>query len=450
MVFEEHLENLIDVIETLVEDDKTDEAIAILGSRHAADQADMLEELDADEVVKLLKAMPTEQAADVLEYLDDELRRRVLAELSPAALAPIIDEADEDVAADIVQDLTPEHAELVLPLLEDRTEIDELLVHDEESAGGVMSPDIVTVREEWTVERTISYLRRLQPDSSQAYYLYAVDEAERLRGIVSFRDLIVSHPETRIETVMSTEVFSVPAGSDRELAAELMRHYNLLALPVVDEDGRLLGVITADDVLDVQVEEATEDMYKMAGIGVEELAFSPVLESARRRIPWLAFNMIWAFAGAAIISLFQGTIERVAAIAIFMPMIAGQAGNAGIQTATIVVRSMALGELTVADAMPILRKEWTLGLIKGTIFGSVLGLIAWIWKGNVTLGLVAAGAMFLNMIVASTGGVLVPMTLRRLGKDPATIAGVFDTMVTDFMGFLIYLGLATLLISRLT
>src|SRR5205823_5457585 len=197
-----------------LEDDKAEEAVAILSSRHAADQADMLEELDADEVVKLLKAMSSEQAADVLEYLDEELRRRVLAELSPAALAPIIDEAEEDVAADIVQDLSPEQAEQVLPLLEDRSEIDELLVHDEESAGGVMSPDIVTVREEWTVERTIGYLRRLQPDSSQAYYLYAVDEAERLRGVVSFRDLIVSHPETRIETVMSTEVFSVPAGSD--------------------------------------------------------------------------------------------------------------------------------------------------------------------------------------------------------------------------------------------
>jgi magnesium transporter len=449
MVFEEHRDNLIEVIRSLVGEERVAEAIAILSARHAADQADLLEDMEDEEIVELLKGMSSEHAATVLEYLDEDVRRRVLAEISPAALAPIIDEADEDVAADIVQDLSPEQAEQVLPLLEDRSEIDELLIHNEESAGGVMSPDVVTVHEEWTVERTIDYLRRLQPDSSQAYYLYAIDEADRFMGVVSFRDLIVSHPETRIDAIMSTEVFSVPAGSDRETAAEIMRHYNLLALPVVDEEQRILGVITADDVLDIQVAEATEDFLKMAGVGVKEWAFSPVLESAQRRIPWLAFNMIWAFAGAAIISVFQGTIERAAAVAIFMPMIAGQAGNAGIQTATIVVRSMALGELKVADSLRVLRKEWALGLIKGTVFGTVLGLIAWLWQGNATLGLVAGLAMFLNMLVASTGGVLVPMTLRRVGIDPATIAGVFDTMVTDFMGFLIFLSLATLLISRI-
>jgi magnesium transporter len=229
-----------------------------------------------------------------------------------------------------------------------------------------------------------------------------------------------------------------------------MRHYNLMALPVVDSSGRLLGVITADDVLDVQVEEATEDIYRMAGVGVKEWAFSPIWESAGRRVPWLAFNMVWAFAGAAIISIFQGTIDKVAALAIFMPMIAGQAGNAGIQTATIVVRSMALGELHAGDAFKVLRKEWALGLIKGTLFGGVLGLVAFIWEDHATFALIAAGAMFLNMFVASTTGVIIPMTLRRLGIDPATIAGVFDTMVTDFMGFLIYLGLATLFITQLT
>jgi len=166
-------------------------------------------------------------------------------------------------------------------------------------------------------------------------------------------------------------------------------------------------------------------------------------------VPWLAFNMVWAFAGAAIISFFEGTISQVAAIAIFMPMIAGQAGNAGIQTATIVVRSMALGELDWGDMARVMRKEWMLGLIKGSIFGSILGLIAWVWQDNAWLGLIAAAAMFLNMFVASTSGVIIPMTLRRLGIDPATIAGVFDTMVTDLMGFLIYLGLATVFITQL-
>jgi magnesium transporter len=248
---------------------------------------------------------------------------------------------------------------------------------------------------------------------------------------------------------MREEAISVRTTEDQEVAAERMRHYNILALPVLDEGRRLRGVITADDVLDVQVEEATEDMYRMAGVGVDEWAFSPVFESARRRIPWLSFNMAWAFAGAFVISLFDNTIERVAAVAIFMPMIAGQAGNAGIQTATIMIRSLALGEVRPSDIFRVLRKEWCLGAIKGTVFGGMLGLVAWISQQNVTFGLIAGSAMFLNMFVASTTGVVLPITLRRIGIDPATIAGVFDTMLTDLMGFVIYLGLATIFVSKL-
>jgi magnesium transporter len=248
---------------------------------------------------------------------------------------------------------------------------------------------------------------------------------------------------------METDVASVAPGTDQEEAARLLQHYRLRALPVVDADGVLLGVITADDIIDVIQEEATEDMYKMAGVGVKEWVFSPLRESIVRRVPWLSFNMAWAFAGAGVISLFQGTLEKAAEVAIFMPMIAGQAGNAGIQTATIVVRSMALGEVHLRDIFRVLGKEIALGATKGLIFGTALGLIAWLWQGDVYLGAIAGTALFLNMLIAGTAGVLIPMTLRRLGLDPATIAGVFDTMLTDLMGFLIYLGLATIFISKL-
>jgi magnesium transporter len=271
-----------------------------------------------------------------------------------------------------------------------------------------------------------------------------------LEGVVNLRQLIVSEPDTRIEDMMTRDVIAVSPEADQEEAARLIQHYRLRALPVVDSERVLRGIITADDVIDVITEEATEDMYRMAGVGVKEWAFSPLRDSVVRRVPWLGFNMLWAFAGASVISLFEGTIERVAALVIFMPMIAGQAGNAGIQTATVVVRSMALGEVGPGDVLRVLSKEWAMGVIKGALFGLVLGVIAWAWKGNETLGIIAGLALFLNMLVAATTGVLVPMTMRRLGFDPATIAGVFDTMVTDLMGFLIYLGLATLLISQLT
>jgi magnesium transporter len=382
--------------------------------------------------------------------LNEEVRSELVSRMPAKTLAPILDRVEDDVEADIVQDLPKERAQAVLPLLEDREVVEGLLVHAEESAGGLMTPRVLALQRDWTVEQTIEFLRRQKPDAHHPYYLYVVDLDGILQGVVSLRDIIVSSPVARLEEIMSPDVITIAAGSDREAAAERMRHYNLMALPVVDSSGRLLGVITADDVLDVQVEEATEDIYRMAGVGVKEWAFSPIWESAGRRVPWLAFNMVWAFAGAAIISIFQGTIDKVAALAIFMPMIAGQAGNAGIQTATIVVRSMALGELHAGDAFKVLRKEWALGLIKGTLFGGVLGLVAFIWEDHATFALIAAGAMFLNMFVASTTGVIIPMTLRRLGIDPATIAGVFDTMVTDFMGFLIYLGLATLFITQLT
>jgi magnesium transporter len=393
--------------------------------------------------------MSLAQVAGLIEYLEEDVRARILSQFSTGALASVLDRLDQDVAADIVQELPAPQQETVVPLLQDREGVEELLTYPEDSAGGRMSRVFVALGPEWTVEESIRALRRERPDSGRPFYLYVVDEDGHLRGLVSLRDLVTTAPNVRIAALMAENMISILTTDDQEAAAERMRHYDLLALPVVDSDGRLRGVITADDVLDVQVEEAIKDIYRMAGLGVKEWAFSPVRESALRRILWLAFNMAWAFAGALIISVFEPTLDRVAALAIFMPIIAGQAGNSGIQTATIVVRSMALGELGERDAMRVLRKEWVLGLIKGAFFGGVLFLVAWLWRAHLAFGVIAGGAMFLNMLVASTTGVIVPMTLRRLGIDPATIAGVFDTMVTDFMGFLIYLGLATLFVSYL-
>lgn len=450
MANQEQLEHLRERLRELVEAGDSAHAVGLLAETHPADQADLIEELEEEEREALIHAMPSPQLAELLEYLNDELRGQLLAGLPPAQIAPVLDQVDEDVAADIVQDLEPQQAQEVVQLLAERESVEELLTYPEESAGGRMSTEVVALNRHWTVEEAIEFLRKESPDANRPFYLYVVDEDQRLTGIVNLRSLVTAAPETPIAAITSDEVISVAATEDQEVAAERMRHYNLLALPVVDENNRLRGVITADSVLDVQVEEATEDIYRMAGVGVRERAFSPVWESAGRRVPWLAFNMVWAFAGATVISLFEGTLERLAALAIFMPMIAGQAGNAGIQTATIVVRSMALGELQPQDGLRVLRKEWTLGLIKGLLFGGVLGFVAGVWQGDWLFGFVAGMAMFLNMLVASTTGVLIPLTLRRLGIDPATIAGVFDTMITDLMGFLIYLGLATLLITQLT
>jgi magnesium transporter len=450
MVQQEQMENLRDKVRDLVEAGDVMTALELMSQRHAADQADVIENLEPEIRSALIEEMEYERLADILEYVHEELRADLLADWTPAEIARALDEVDEDLAADIVQDLPREQADEVIPLLEYSDEVSELLSFPEGSAGGRMSPDFVALRRDWTVDGAIQFLRKEQPNADQPFYLYVVDEDQRLTGIVGLRDLVTAAPETPIAAILRETPINVRTTEDQEVAAERMRHYNLLALPVIDEGRRLRGVITADDILDVQVEEATEDMFRMAGVGVDEWAFSPVFESARRRIPWLSFNMVWAFAGAGVISLFSGTIERVAALAIFMPMIAGQAGNAGIQTATIMIRSLALGEVHPSDIFRVLRKEWCLGLIKGSVFGSMLGLVAWISQGNVYFGVIAGTAMFLNMFVASTTGVVLPITLRRFGFDPATIAGVFDTMLTDLMGFVIYLGLATIFVTKLS
>jgi magnesium transporter len=241
----------------------------------------------------------------------------------------------------------------------------------------------------------------------------------------------------------------VRVDEDQEVAAERMRHYNLVAIPVVDEEARLRGVITADDILDVQVEEATEDIYHLAGLAEEERIFRPVKQAVPPRLGWLLFNLCTAFVGAFVVSVFEGTIERVAVLAVFMPMVAGMAGNAGLQTLTLVVRSIALGEIEPRDATRVLTHEVAVAVINGIAIGCLVGLIAWIWHGSTWLGLIVGAALLANIVNTMLVGAFVPMTLRRLNIDPAFASGVIVTF-SDAMGFLLFLGLATLLISRLT
>jgi magnesium transporter len=359
---------------------------------------------------------------------------------------------DPDDAADVVGELEPDEAQAILVEMEapEAEDLRELLAYPPESAAGLMTQDVVTVSPDLTAEQALVAIRRVAREAETIYYVYVTDEAGTLLGVLALRDLVLAPSSTPIGQLTRRDLVKVRADADQEVAARLLAERGLLAIPVVDERDRLLGIITADDAADVLEEEATEDMYHMAGIGVRERATSPALESARRRVPWLAFNMAWSLASAFVVSRFTGTIEAVAVLAVFMPVIAGQAGNAGIQTATIVIRSLALGEVRPRDTLGVLLREWGVGAIKGGTFGLVLALIAWLWFGNPVLGLVAGASLFLNIaIVASTTGVLLPMGLARLGLDPATIAGVFDTMLSDLMGYLIYLGLATLLIHWL-
>jgi len=425
-----------------------EELASALARLHPVDRAIIFQGLGEPEQVKFIQALGPAELGSLLEHLTPEWRTAAAAKIPRDKLAGALDAMTSDDAADVLQVLPD--ADSLLKSMRSGETVKPLLQYKPETAGGLMTRGFIEVRPDMTVGDALALQRTTDVSSVEVYYYYYVTTPDHvLEGVANVRELLRADPARLLSEVMRRDVVHVPPNADQEECAHLVQRYRLRALPVVAEDGTLLGTITSDDIMDILTVEATEDMYKMAGVGIKEWAFSPLGESIRRRVPWLSFNMAWAFAGAAIINLFTDTLDRAATIAIFMPMIAGQAGNAGIQTATIVVRSMALGEVHLRDFFKLLRKEWALGATKGLIFGTTLGLIAYVWKGNVYLGAIAGTALFLNMLVASTAGVMLPMTLRRLGFDPATIAGVFDTMLTDFMGFLIYLGLATIFISQI-
>ena len=424
-------------------------AARLLDELHGADEADLLEELDRPAREAIVQLLRPEQLAEALEYMDESLRTELLSELTPGQLAPILDSLDEDVVADIMQDLEPEQAEEVLPLLEWRESVEEILDYPEDSAGGRMSVDVVALQRRWTVEDAINFLRDESPDSTHPFYLYVVDDEGRLIGTVSLRSLVTAAPETPIAAITTEEILSVRVTEDQEVAAERMRHYNLLALPVVDENDRLRGVITADDVLDVQVEEATEDIYRLAGLPEEERIFRPIREATPPRLAWLTLNLVTATIAAITVSLFEGTIERVTALAVFMPIVAGMGGNAGIQTITLVVRSIALGEIEAHDAARVLKHEAIIALIKGLFIGIVVGVMAFVWMGNTWLGLIVGFAMLANILNATLVGVMVPLVLKRMRLDPALASGVIVTTFSDVIGFFVFLGLGALLVERL-
>ncbi len=436
----------------LLEERRFDAVRRGLSAMNAVDAAHLLQGLSPEQEAVAFRLLPKDLAVQVFEQMEPEQQARLLEAFTADGARELIEAMSPDDRAALLEEVPAMVARQLLRLLspDQRKATVALLGYGEGTAGRVMTPDFVDLRGSMTVAQALERVRRLAMAKETIYTAYVISDERHLLGAVSLKDLVLAPTDALVRDIMTPEPKHVFTSTDQEEVARVMRDYDLLAVPVVDREGRLVGIVTWDDVVDIMEEEATEDILRMGGVGVKERADSPLVASVRRRVPWLAFNMVWALAGASVISLFEGTIARLAALAVFMPIVSGQAGNAGIQTATIVVRSIALGELQWGDITHTLLREWALAAVKGALFGGVLGLVAWGWKGSPLLGAVAGGALFLNMFVAATAGVMLPLSLWKLGVDPATVAGVFDTMMTDLMGFLIYLGLATLLITKLT
>ncbi len=440
------LDQVLAQLRSALERDDLGGAVALVESLQPADQADLMEELSNASQVALVSHLHPADSADLLEEMDDEDAAALAELLKPADLADILDEMKADEAADVLGDLPPDVAAQALEEMEEAAEIIPLLQYPDDTAGGLMTPAVVTLRPNWRASRALDELRRLSPTAEVAYYLYATDEDGVLRGIARLRDLVVAMPETTVEALMVEDVVSVPVTADQEICARTLSRYGFLALPVVDEAGRLQGVITADDLIEVAEDEATEDMYRMVGISGEEQAFAPLWTSVVKRLPWLAVNMVTLFLAITVVNAFEAVIAGMVALATFMPLVSGEGGNAGSQTTTVIVRGMALGEVDQRNGLRLLLKELAAAFINGAIVGAGTGLAIYLWKGETVIALAACLAMVLNFLVAALAGVLVPLGLKLIKVDPALASAAFVTGVTDTLGFLFFLGIATLLL----
>ena len=426
-----------------------DAASEYLSTLHPADSAEVIAMLEPVEQAAVATRIQPLELAGIFEQLDEEEMAEVAEHLDTETLADVLDAMEPDMAADLLGELEEAEVHQLLAEMDDPSEVQQLLEYDEESAGGIMNYPPPCLRRWMTVSEAFDFIRAHYREDNELYYLYVLDRFGMLIGVVNLRALILARPDETIEEIMDPDVISTAVAADQEEVAQVLARYDLLALPVVDDRHRLVGIISVDDVVDVLEEEATEDIYRLAQISEDAEIFSSLPQALRNRLPWLYVNLFTALIAAGIVTLFEGTIALIPVLAAIMPIVASQGGNTGNQTMTIVVRSLALGEIDLKDTWAAVRHEILIGLIIGLMLGATLGAITFIWQQNFWLSLIAAAAMITTLFVASLVGVLVPTTLKRVGIDPALGSSMIVTTFTDITGFAVFLGLATYLVSRL-
>lgn len=426
-----------------------DRLSTLFSSMHGSEIADLLLACHRDsERQTLVEYIPDELLGEALLELPEGMQEGLLADFKAGEVEDVVEHLDSDDAADILQAVDKAVASEVIEQLEpsERREIEQLLIHDEESAGGLMQAELFKVRDNWTVEKVLQVLRRFGREIENLNNVYVVDSNDILTGVMSLHELLFAEPDVIVSEIAKSDFPHALAGEDQEKVAHIFERYDVLVLPVVDEKGVLVGRITADDVIDVIQEEATEDMFRLAALSDDDDLSEPVSTTARRRGVWLALNLLTAIVASVVIAQFEATIAKVVALAVLMPIVASMGGIAGTQTLTVIVRGIALGRVTFENARRTLIKEVSVGLVSGTAFAIVVGVIASFWFPDfgVRLGWIIAAAMLINLFAAGFAGAVIPLTLQRLSIDPALASGTILTTVTDVVGFFSFLGLATL------
>lgn len=435
----EYLEN----VHRAIESRSLEDIRSLFGEMHPAEIALVLESLPPAERDIVWSAIDPEIHAEVFAEAEDAVRAARLAVLDPEALASIAQDVDPDDAADLLRDLPEDVMEEVLTALDaqERSRLESVLRYEEDTAGGLMNLDVVTIRPDVSLEVVARFLRRRGEIPEKTNRLFVVDRENRYIGSLRLADLLINEPERAVEDLVMDDLPAVPVDMGDAEVARLFEQLNLLTAPVVDGSGMLLGRITIDDIVDVIRDEGDHSLMSMAGLDEEEDLFAPVLAASRRRALWLAANLATAFVAAWVIGRFEATIQELVALAVLMPVVASMGGIAGSQTLTIVIRALALGQISAANFSALMSRELWVGVINGVVWAGVVGLVAGLWFGSPGLAVVAGAALAINLVCAALSGAGIPMLLKRLDIDPALAGGVILTTVTDVVGFLALLGL---------
>ena len=442
-------DHLLAMLRTALEREDYDAAAKILQSHRPQDRADAISELEIKEQVALLRMLDETISADIIEDLDNTEAAVLVAKLTTATAIRIVDEMEPDEAADLLGDLHPEITQVILPQLKDREEIQPLLIYPDETAGGLMTSEFLTFHPQMTARQALNMLRTWKPEIEVVYYLFVIDKENRLCGVVNLRQLVVAEIHTLISEIMNPDVISVQAGTDQEVCSSLMARYDLLALPVVDRDNVIMGIITIDDIVDVLVDEATEDIHRLGGaqpLGQRYFKAS-VFAVARKRIGWLLLLFIAGSLTGTILRHFEEKLQAVVALSFFIPLLIGSGGNAGTQTTTTIIRSLATGEIDSKDVLRVLWNEARIGVLLGLVMSVVAYVIALTWESSTTLSFTVSIAVFLIVLWATMLGSLMPILAYRFRIDPAVASGPLMSTLVDATGLFIYLTIAVWLLG---
>ena len=436
-----------DDIVTLLSEGQRGMVLNLVADLYPADVALLLRRLPDDEAQRLFRWLPPELGSDVVAEMEDAVRAALMEELAPETLTDLIDVLDTDDAADVLADLPEETALQVLPDLGDAEDLTELLEYGEETAGGIMAREYVAIPPDWTLQEATEEVRRNAADVEEVYTAYVVDENGTLLGTLSLKQLLLSAGSVKVRDVMDPDLISVAPEVDQEEVGRVVRRYDLVSVPVVDESGRMMGRITVDDVVDVIRDEAEEDIQLMSGLTGQEGTVDTAVEVSRGRLPWLILGLVGSGLSGTVIGVFEATLEQAVVLATFIPIVTAMGGNAAVQSAAIAVQGLGSGELWLSDAFKRIGKEMVVALLNGVVVAALLcGTVAALGMGNVTMLVATLGLTMLCVsLVATTNGALIPFLLTWLGVDPASAMGPFVTTLNDILGLAIYFLIATAL-----